>query len=71
MDMVFSTMAASRFMGCAHSVDVPGEMEVDVLHGKAPVSYPPPAAPPLIPKVGPSDGSLRATMTFLFIFPKA
>ena len=27
--------------------------------------YPPPAAPPLIPKTGPSDGSLSATIAFL------
>ena len=34
-------------------------------------AYPPPAAPPLIPKHGPRDGSRRAMMAFLFILPKA
>ena len=31
-------------------------------------AYPPPAAPPLTPNTGPSDGSRRATMDFLPIF---
>ena len=34
-------------------------------------AYPPPAAPPLIPKQGPRDGSLRAMMAFFPILPKA
>ena len=33
--------------------------------------YPPPAAPPLIPKQGPRDGSLSAITAFLFNWPKA
>ena len=28
-------------------------------------AYPPPAAPPFIPKTGPKEGSLSATSTFL------
>ena len=30
-------------------------------------AYPPPAAPPFIPKTGPKDGSLNATIAFLFL----
>ena len=33
--------------------------------------YPPPAAPPLIPKVGPKEGSRRQTATLLPNFPRA
>ena len=31
-------------------------------------TFPPPVAPPFIPKTGPSDGSLNAKIDFLFIF---
>ena len=34
-------------------------------------AYPPPAAPPLIPKQGPKDGSRRAMMALFFMRPNA
>ena len=34
-------------------------------------AYPPPAAPPLMPNTGPSDGSRSATTTFLPCFASA
>ena len=31
-------------------------------------TFPPPVAPPFIPKTGPKEGSLNAKIDFLFIF---
>jgi len=57
--------------------DAASRLFADVIAWKSPVkcrfkssigttwAYPPPAAPPLIPKHGPKDGSLKAATAFL------
>lgn len=48
---------------------VPGEVEIYFSIGNT-CAYPPPAAPPFIPKHGPNDGSRKATIAFLPILFK-
>ena len=51
-------------------VEVPGEVQVEQLHGDD-LAVAAPAAPPLIPNVGPIDGWRMAIVAFLPMWRKA
>ena len=51
-------------VGRPDGMEVPSEVEVDVLHGHHLGVAAPPAAPPFTPKTGPREGSRRARITF-------
>jgi hypothetical protein len=60
-----SSMAARSALAGGDGVEVPGEVEVDLVHGDH-LGVPPPAAPPLIPNTGPRLGSRRQSTGFRF-----
>lgn len=61
-----------HIVGRSNRMEIPRKMQVVFSIGNT-CEYPPPAAPPFMPKHGPNDGSRKATTAFLPILfnPKA